>query len=71
MSMMSQTNTHSGIAQGASGIWETLGTRFAQYRVYRRTRSELQMLSNRELKDLGIGRSMINAIAHEAAYGRK
>lgn len=35
---------------------------------YRRTVSELQTLSNRELADLGIARSNISSIAYETAY---
>ncbi|MBC7157094.1 MAG: DUF1127 domain-containing protein [Rhodobacteraceae bacterium] len=41
----------------------------ARRRVYRQTLGELQGLSNRELADLGICRSMITRIALEAAYG--
>ncbi len=39
-------------------------------RVYNQTVSELRALSNRELTDLGISRSMITRIALEAAYGK-
>lgn len=39
-------------------------------RVYTRTHAELSALSTRELNDLGISRSMISRLAHEAAYGR-
>lgn len=44
------------------------GTRFAQYRVYRDTLHELQMLSVRELNDLGVSQSEIRRVAYEAAY---
>ncbi|MEX0351513.1 MAG: DUF1127 domain-containing protein [Paracoccaceae bacterium] len=47
---------------------ENLKTRFEQYRVYRRTLGELSALSERELADLGMHRSMIRRIAMEAAY---
>ncbi|NCO21494.1 MAG: DUF1127 domain-containing protein [Rhodobacterales bacterium] len=43
--------------------------RMDQYRTFRRTLSELSALTDRELADLGINRSMINSIASEAAYG--
>jgi uncharacterized protein YjiS (DUF1127 family) len=39
-------------------------------RVYNQTVAELRGLSNRELNDLGISRSMITRIALEAAYGK-
>lgn len=39
---------------------------FAQWRSYRNTVSELNGLSNRELDDLGIGRSDIKRIARQA-----
>ncbi len=59
---------------------ETLGTRFAAFRaeladkaakraIFRQTYNELQNLSSRDLADLGISRSEITRIAHEAAYG--
>lgn len=37
------------------------------WRTYRRTVSELQSMSDRQLSDLGIGRSEINRIARQAA----
>ena len=37
-------------------------------RVYQQTVAELTNLSDRDLADLGLSRSNINAIAHEAAY---
>ena len=36
-----------------------------KYRTYRKTYDELMQLSDRELKDLGISRSMIHSIALE------
>ncbi|EBA12787.1 DUF1127 domain-containing protein [Roseobacter sp. CCS2] len=42
----------------------------AKRKTYRTTLSELETLSTRDLADLGISRSMIKAIAHEAAYGK-
>lgn len=47
-----------------------LQTAWARSRVYARTYAELSALSTRELNDLGISRSMITRLAHEAAYGR-
>jgi len=42
---------------------------FAKRKTYNSTLNELEMLSQRELDDLGITRSNIRKIAHEAAYG--
>lgn len=39
------------------------------YRMYRKTVSELQKLTSRELDDLGLNRSSIKASAIEAVYG--
>ncbi|UWQ21110.1 DUF1127 domain-containing protein [Jannaschia sp. W003] len=57
-------------------IRERVEARLAEYRVhrakqrvYRQTFNELASLSDRDLADLGIARSSIRAIAHEAAYG--
>lgn len=38
-------------------------------RMFKHTYRELSSLSNHELKDLGIDRSLITRIAFEAAYG--
>jgi len=39
-------------------------------RVYRQTVTELNALSDRDLSDLGLHRSMIAAVAKDAAYGK-
>lgn len=39
--------------------------------IYRRTLNELSALSSRDLADLGVNRSMLRSIAHQAAYGAK
>lgn len=57
-------------APAALGWLGTARDNWARYRVYRRTLSELNALSGRELDDLGIARSMITRLALEAAYGR-
>ena len=41
-----------------------------RYALYRRTLTELEGLSERELADLGLHGSMINNVAREAAYGK-
>ena len=39
-------------------------------RVYRKTLTELENLTNRELADMGIAPMSIREIAYEAAYGK-
>lgn len=41
----------------------------ARRAVYRQTLRELKALTTRDLDDLGINRSMITRLAHEAAWG--
>ncbi|MCT4333356.1 MULTISPECIES: DUF1127 domain-containing protein [Paracoccus] len=43
----------------------------ARRAVYRQTVRELNALTTRDLDDLGISRSMITRLAHEAAWGSK
>jgi uncharacterized protein YjiS (DUF1127 family) len=50
--------------------WPELGERLAQYRRYRATLDELDLLSDRELADIGMHRSNIREIAREYVYGR-
>lgn len=66
--------THRSHAAGAS-LWDRLaelraglGERVAKYRMYRATLSELASLSDRDLADLGLHRTMIDDVAREAAY---
>lgn len=54
-------------ASGLSTIWANLAERVRQYRVYRETYNELSVLSDRELNDLGMSRSMIRRLAIEAS----
>ena len=42
----------------------------ARRKVYRTTLAELDSLSNRDLADLGLSRSMLKSVALEAAYGK-
>lgn len=43
---------------------------YQRRRAYKETYRELNSLTNYELKDLGIDRSMITRVALEAAYGK-
>jgi len=56
----------SQIATWFSNTAETMIRR----RLERETYRELSMLSNHELADLGLSRSELRSIAHEAAYGQ-
>lgn len=56
------------VAENGLAFVEALKVKFARYRVYRETISELSSLSNRELADLGLNRSMIKRLALQAAY---
>jgi len=61
-------STGASIVERIAAYAEEFKTRRAQYRMYRQTVKELSALTARELDDLGVHRSMIQSIAHEAAY---
>ena len=68
---MAYATTSSAPLFPALSNWaETLRARRAAYRTYRTTYNELKHLSDRELADIGIHRSMIRSIAKEAAQAR-
>ncbi len=54
----------------AVAFLETVRVELAKRRVYRQTLSELSALSERDLNDLGLNRSMLRSVAQEAAYGK-
>ena len=62
------SNTTANILSRTASFFADLAERAARYGTYRSTLDELNALSDRELNDLGIGRSMIQGIAYEAAY---
>jgi uncharacterized protein YjiS (DUF1127 family) len=47
----------------------TIANKFRQHREYRRTVNELGRLTDRELSDLGIGRSEIPGVARSGVIG--
>ncbi|MCB2129581.1 MAG: DUF1127 domain-containing protein [Rhodobacteraceae bacterium] len=59
-----------GLMDRVSALFTALRERRERFKMYRRTVSELAVLSDRELLDLGLHRSMIETIALEAAYGK-
>ncbi len=62
------TGTQSGLSARFSALLIDLRARLARRKVYNQTLSELQSLSNRELADLGLNRSIIRRVAYQAAY---
>lgn len=52
------------IASAANSVASSLNN----YRVYRKTVSELSALSGSDLADIGLNRSMIKSVARSAAY---
>ncbi|MDU9002549.1 DUF1127 domain-containing protein [Sedimentitalea todarodis] len=66
MSTLALKNSNS--APGAAEWLRGLLTRIQSYRVYRRTLHELSALSDRDLADLGLRRSILKRVAYQAAY---
>jgi len=60
-----------GLADRFASLLADLGEARQRRKVYRQTLRELNVLSTRELTDLGIHRSMITRVALEAAYGKR
>ena len=60
---------HAEFGHSRPGLLARVNGAIADYRLYRRTLSELEGLSNRELRDLGISRFSIRQIARESVYG--
>ncbi|MCG7494725.1 DUF1127 domain-containing protein [Thalassobius sp. Cn5-15] len=56
------------IADRFAVLIQDLRDRLARRKVYRKTISEMSVLSNRDLADLGYHRSQLRSIAWEAAY---
>ena len=70
MAYYTQTRTNSVIERILASLAQTFDTAaaaYAKHRVYRTTLNELRELSERELADLGMSRSMLRGIAREAA----
>jgi len=60
---------------GIAGSISTFSAAFAQlvanHMAYRTTRNELHKLSDRNLADLGLNRTMIDRVSHDVVFGRK
>lgn len=59
-----------GLGDRLGAMVKSVAEALERRRMYNRTLRELRALSNRELADLGIHRSMITRVALEAAYGK-
>ena len=73
MAVIAQANV--AATNGLAGRLHTAILRMQENRarraVYKQTVRELNALTSRDLADLGISRSMITRLAHEAAWGSK
>lgn len=58
------------VLAGVSTFAQMVADRFAHYRTYHTSVAELRKLSDRDLNDLGLNRSMIKSVALEAADKR-
>ncbi len=57
-------------ADRLNAVVNSVKAAFARRRMYNQTYRELNALTERELSDLGLHRSMITQISMEAAYGK-
>ncbi|MFT4014822.1 MAG: DUF1127 domain-containing protein [Paracoccus sp. (in: a-proteobacteria)] len=72
MAVMNHTAAYGfGTETRTANFFLGLRNYMARRAVYRQTVRELSDLNARELADLGISRSMIRSVAHEAAWGKK
>jgi uncharacterized protein YjiS (DUF1127 family) len=59
----------SAYARGGHGLLAGVRKALTDYRLYRRTLAELENLSDRELRDLGLSRLSIRDVAYDSVYG--
>ncbi|MDG1281485.1 MAG: DUF1127 domain-containing protein [Pseudorhodobacter sp.] len=59
-----------GLSDRFTSAWKLVREALHRRAVFNTTMRELSTLSDRELSDLGIARTMIRQIALEAAYGK-
>jgi uncharacterized protein YjiS (DUF1127 family) len=67
--MASYTTFDTTHARGGHSLLSGVRKAFADYRLYRRTLGELDGLSDRELRDLGLSRLSIRQVAYDSVYG--
>lgn len=71
MAYSSTSKTAASAFANPAMLIEEMVERFSQYRRFRRTMAELSRLSDSQLADLGLTRSMLRATAIEATYGTR
>ena len=59
-----------GAGQADQGWTARLRRAWAEHRAYRSTLAELEALTDRELRDLGLSRWDLRSVAREAVYGK-
>ncbi len=67
---MQETRRTNGRADRRAGLISRLADAWKRWRLFHRTRRELHQLTDRELDEMGLSRSMISRLAAETAYGR-
>lgn len=70
MAYYTQTRTNSIVERGLAfmaDMFSEAAARYARHTVYRTTLYELRAISDRELADLGMSRSMLSSVAWQAA----
>jgi uncharacterized protein YjiS (DUF1127 family) len=70
MASFTQSSTDSitnRLTAATGNLLERAKARYAHHRVYREALGELQMLTDRDLADIGLQRGRLRAIAREAA----
>ena len=69
MAFVSSNRASVGFGDRIVAIFTVAGQAMQRRRTYLRTLRELNALDDRELTDLGLTRSDISNVAHQAAYG--
>ena len=70
MAYYTHTRTNSTVERALSfmaNVFQDAALRYAKYRIYNTTLAELRALSDRELNDLGLNRTMLRGLAKQAA----
>ena len=66
---MASTTSFDTTRRGDHGLLAGVRRAFTDYRLYRQTLAELETLSDRELRDLGLSRLSIRQVAYDSVYG--
>lgn len=67
---VNSTTAHVGLVERLLAFSPAVATAIRKRRLYNQTMYELNLLTDRELTDLGISRLSIADVAREAAYGK-